>query len=209
MKRPAVGLVLFAVVAVLMATTTAAPKKEKTKKKKPREFKATCPVLGEPAEQDAMILYQGKKLYFCCQSCPDIFASTAKVYTTAVHRQWYQTGQIVQVACPLKGHDLDPVLAVNVTVGGVKLKVCCPGCEQKLKSLKGDKRLAAVFGSLKKGFTLQSKCPVSGKPIDPTRFVTYQKQKVWFCCPKCRKAFLANPKKYLAKLPRPRATKKK
>ena len=31
--------------------------------------------------------------------------------------------------------------------------------------------------------------------------VMFQKQKVWFCCGKCRVAFMANPKKFLAKLP--------
>ena len=91
----------------------------------------------------------------------------------------------------------------------MKLKVCCPGCQQKLKALKGDKKLAAVFASLKKGFTLQSRCPVSGKPIDPARSLTYQKRKVWFCCPKCPRTFLADPKKYLARLPRSKTVNKK
>ena len=175
--------------------------KRKAASKKPKEFKATCPVLGEPAEKDAVVMYRGKKLYFCCQSCPDIFNASPKVYTTAVHRQWFQTGEIVQVACPLKGHDLDDFLSVAVNVGGVKLKVCCQGCAKKLATLKGDKKVAAVFGSLDKGFTLQTKCPVSGKPIDRDQMVMFQKQKVWFCCGKCRVAFMANPKKFLAKLP--------
>ena len=200
---------LLALLAVVAATSIAAEQKGKKKKaKKPAEFKATCPVLGELAEKDALMLYRGKKPYFCCQSCPDIFNATPRVYTTAVHRQWFQTGEIAQVACPLKGHDLDDVLSVAVTVGGVKVKVCCPGCAKKLAALKGDKKVAAVFASLGKGFTLQSKCAVSGKPIDAAHVVTFRKQKVWFCCPKCKKAFLANPKKYLAKLPQLKAKKK-
>lgn len=200
---------LLALLAVVAATSIAAEQKGKKKKaKKPAEFKATCPVLGELAEKDALMMYRGKKLYFCCQSCPDIFNATPRVYTTAVHRQWFQTGEIAQVACPLKGHDLDDVLSVAVAVGGVKVKVCCPGCAKKLAALKGDKKVAAVFASLGKGFTLQSKCAVSGKPIDAAHVVTFRKQKVWFCCPKCKKAFLANPKKYLAKLPQLKAKKK-
>ena len=183
--------------------------KRKAAKKKPKEFKATCPVLGEPAAQDAMVMYRGKKLYFCCQSCPDIFNVTPNVYSTAVHLQWFQTEQIAQVACPLKGHGLDDVLSVAVEVGGVKVKVCCAGCAKKLKLLKGDKKVAAVFAKLDKGFTVQTKCPVSGKAIDPIYEATYQKQKIWFCCPKCHKAFLANPKKYIAKLPQLKTAKKK
>ena len=68
--------------------------KRKAAKKKPKEFKATCPVLGAPAAQDAMVMYRGKKLYFCCQSCPDIFNVSPNVYSTAVHLQWIQSEQI-------------------------------------------------------------------------------------------------------------------
>ena len=89
------------------------------------------------------------------------------------------------------------------------MKVCCAGCAKKLKSLKGDKKVAAVFAKLDKGFTVQTKWPVSGKAIDPIYEATYQKQKIWFCCPKCHKAFLANPKKYIAKLPQLKTAKKK
>jgi len=182
--------------------------KRKAAQKKPKEFKATCPVLGEPAEKDALVMYRGKKLYFCCQSCPDIFNATPNVYATAVHRQWFQTGEIAQVACPLKGHDLDDVLSVAVDVGGVKVKVCCKGCATKLAGFKGDKKVAAVFASLEKGFSLQTTCPVSGKPIDPIYVTIFRKQKAWFCCPKCNKAFLANPAKYIARLPQLKTKKK-
>ena len=186
---------LLALLAVVAATSIAAEKKgEKKKAKKPAEFKATCPVLGELAEKDALMMYRGKKLYFCCQSCPDIFNATPKVYTTAVHLHWFQTGEIAQ--------------AVAVAGGGVKVKGCCPGCAKKLAALKGDKKVAAVFASLGKGFTLQAKCAVSGKPINTDHVITFQKQKVWFCCPKCKKAFLANPKKFLAKLPQLKTKKK-
>ena len=169
--------------------------------KKPKEFRATCPVLGEPAEKDALVMFQGKKLYFCCQSCPDIFNVTPRIYLTKVHLQWYQTGEIVQVACPLKGHVLDPDLSVTITVGGEKLKLCCPGCQAKLGKLKGDKKIDAVFKNIARGFTLQSKCPVSGKPIKAGHVVEYRKQKVYFCCPKCPKVFSDGPKKFLSKLP--------
>jgi Cu(I)/Ag(I) efflux system membrane fusion protein len=48
---------------------------------------------------------------------------------------------------------------------------------------------------------LQDICPVSGKPIDPTKFVEHEGQKVYFCCGGCPKAFTADPDKFLAKLP--------
>ena len=193
MKLLSSALVILVVAALVVAADKPA--------KKPKEFRATCPVLGEPAEQDALVMFGGKKLYFCCQSCPDIFNVTPKIYLTKVHLQWYQTGEIVQVACPLKGHELDPDLSVTTTVGGEKLKLCCPGCQGKLDKLKGDKKIDAVFKDIARGFSLQTKCPVTGKPIKADHVVKYKQQKVYFCCPKCPKVFTGNPKKFLAKLP--------
>jgi len=177
------------------------------KKPKPKPFKATCPVKGEPAEQDAFILVGGRKVYFCCQSCPFVFDLANDIERVRVNRQFLETGQIVQIACPLTGHDLKP--GVTIDVGGVKVTLCCPGCQAKLNKLKGDKRIDAVFGKITRGFTFQVKCPVSGKPIKPRHVVKYKKQAVFFCCPKCPKAFEANPKKFVSKLPQLRKKKKK
>ncbi|HNS22153.1 MAG TPA: YHS domain-containing protein [Sedimentisphaerales bacterium] len=48
----------------------------------------------------------------------------------------------------------------------------------------------------------QKTCPVmEGNPIDPNLFVEYKGKKVYFCCKGCPEKFLANPEKYLAKLP--------
>ncbi|MBN1816272.1 MAG: efflux RND transporter periplasmic adaptor subunit [Sedimentisphaerales bacterium] len=47
----------------------------------------------------------------------------------------------------------------------------------------------------------QTICPVMGNPIDETVFTEYQGKKVYFCCPGCIDTFLAEPDKYLAKLP--------
>jgi YHS domain-containing protein len=73
-------------------------------------------------------------------------------------------------------------------------KVAKADDEAKLKLLFSE----AAF---KKGFTSQTKCPVSGKDIDPEHFVEYQKEKVYFCCPNCPGAFEKDPAKFVAKLP--------
>jgi len=49
--------------------------------------------------------------------------------------------------------------------------------------------------------TEQTTCPVMGNPIDKSISVEYQGKKVYFCCKACPEKFLANPEKYLAKLP--------
>jgi len=50
--------------------------------------------------------------------------------------------------------------------------------------------------------TEQTTCPVmEGNPINKSIFVEYKGKKVYFCCKGCPETFLANPEKYIAKLP--------
>ncbi len=47
---------------------------------------------------------------------------------------------------------------------------------------------------------VNTKCPVSGEDIDPSKTVVYKGQTIAFCCPDCIKAFNKDPEKYVAKL---------
>jgi YHS domain-containing protein len=47
----------------------------------------------------------------------------------------------------------------------------------------------------------QTTCPVMGGPIDKNIFVEYKGKKVYFCCNGCPATFLADPEKYISKLP--------
>jgi len=40
----------------------------------------TCPVMGGPINKDIFIEYQGKKVYFCCNGCPDTFRASPEKY---------------------------------------------------------------------------------------------------------------------------------
>jgi YHS domain-containing protein len=40
----------------------------------------TCPVMGEPIDKNIFIEYQGKKVYFCCNACPDLFKANPEKY---------------------------------------------------------------------------------------------------------------------------------
>lgn len=50
-------------------------------------------------------------------------------------------------------------------------------------------------------FGEQTLCPVMGTPINKEYFVEYKGKTVYFCCPGCDETFLADPEKYLPKLP--------
>ncbi|SYZ72341.1 conserved membrane hypothetical protein [Candidatus Zixiibacteriota bacterium] len=47
-----------------------------------------------------------------------------------------------------------------------------------------------------------SQCPVlTDETVDPSIYTDYQGKRIYFCCNKCRREFLENPQKYLARLP--------
>ena len=40
----------------------------------------TCPVMGGAINKDIFVEYQGKKVYFCCNGCPDVFKADPAKY---------------------------------------------------------------------------------------------------------------------------------
>ena len=163
-----------------------------------KKFKANCPISGKAAKEGSTAAYLGKKVYFCCDNCPKAFTANPKKYAAKAHHQLVQTEQVVQVACPLTGGKINPKAAIKVD--GVEVAFCCNNCRGKATKAKDQVKL--VFAKLDKGFTLQNKCPLSGKKIDPTKTVaTYKGKKVYFCCDGCPAAFKKDPAKYAAKLP--------
>lgn len=164
-----------------------------------KAFKATCPMSGGAAKQDHAVDFQGKKVYFCCDKCPEAFKKDPAKVAGKVWLQFLQTGQAVQIACPLSGHDVDGTVASEV--GGVKVLVCCDDCAGKIKDASADEKIALAFGKPEKAYTLQSACPVSNKPIKAEVSVEHEGKKVFFCCPGCPDAFKKDPAKFASKLP--------
>ena len=50
------------------------------------------------------------------------------------------------------------------------------------------------------GHPINTKCPVSGKPIDPSKTVVYKGKIVAFCCDDCKAKFEKDPTPFLARL---------
>jgi YHS domain-containing protein len=40
----------------------------------------TCPVMGNPIDKSIFVEYRGKKVYFCCKGCPDVFQADPAKY---------------------------------------------------------------------------------------------------------------------------------
>lgn len=160
------------------------------------EFSAKCPVSGKPAKEDKSVDHLTKKVYFCCDGCPAAFKKDPAKFATNTNLQLVATGQAKQVGCPFSG---GPVKSEAIDVEGAKVGFCCNNCKGKAE--KSDDKVALIFASLAKGFTLQAACPVSGKPIDATKVVEHDGRKVYFCCDGCPDAFKKEPAKFTSKLP--------
>jgi YHS domain-containing protein len=176
-------------VGILVASAALAAAEEK--------FSATCPVSGKPAKEACNVEHNGKKVYFCCGNCPKQFKADSAKYTAKTNLQLLQTKQIAQFACPFTGKVINP--DTKVTVEGTGVCFCCENCQGKFS--KAEDKVACVFAKIGKGFTTQTACPVSGKPIDMEHSATHDGRKVFFCCPNCPKAFAKNPDKFAKKLP--------
>jgi len=162
-----------------------------------KKFEATCPVSGGAAKKENAEKYKGKQVYFCCQNCPKAFKAEPKKFDTQVKLQWLETAQITQVGCPLSGKQLDESTAI--TVGKAKVAFCCENCKGEVEA--ASDKAKAVFANFDKAFTLQTGCPISGKPINAAQSVEHNGKKVYFCCPGCPDAFKKEPEKFMAKLP--------
>jgi YHS domain-containing protein len=163
-----------------------------------KESKAKCPVSGKPAKADVTADYLGKKVQFCCEGCPSEFKANTAKYAAKANAQLVATGEAVQVGCPFSGGPVNP--ATKIDVDGAEVGFCCNNC--KAKAEKAENKLDLVFAKLGKGFTTQTTCPVSGKPISAKQSVEYKGSKVYFCCGGCPEAFNKDPEKFAAKLPK-------
>lgn len=182
---------LLAVVSGLFVASAVADKETD------KPFEATCVVSGAPAKRENAEKYMGKEVYFCCQNCPKAFKADPKKFDLKAKAQWLETKQITQVACPLSG---GPVNEKETSqLGKATVAFCCEKCKGAVD--KADDKAKLVFGNFDKGFTLQTSCPVSGKPLDVSKVVEHDGKKVYFCCGGCPDAFKKEPEKYTAKLP--------
>lgn len=175
-----------------------------------KKFEATCPVSGKPAIESSFVeMKDGSKVYFCCENCPKAYKADRKKFALKAHNQLLESGQIVQVACPLTGKPVNKDVTVEMAEANVGL--CCKNCLAKFNAADDEAKLKLVFSAaaMKKGFTHQTKCPVSGKDIDPANSVEYKGEKVYFCCPNCPAGFEKDPEKFVAKLPQFAKAKKK
>ncbi|MCL5279762.1 MAG: YHS domain-containing protein [Planctomycetes bacterium] len=84
-RSVALGSLVVFVGLVLGVLVLAGCQKEKPAVRQPAKQAAageqtTCPVMGNPIDKNIFVEYQGKKVYFCCKGCPDMFRANPEKY---------------------------------------------------------------------------------------------------------------------------------
>ena len=101
-----------------------------------------CPISGKKVLADKSVDYKGGEVFFCCANCPTAFAKSTDKFATKANHQLVQTGQFTQTACPIKaGKPVNPDKTCDVA--GVKVAVCCGGCQGKLSKI--EDKVTTVF----------------------------------------------------------------
>jgi YHS domain-containing protein len=52
-----------------------------------------CPVMGEPIDPNVYTDYEGRRIYFCCQSCKATFEKDPEKYVAKVDEQLKAAGE--------------------------------------------------------------------------------------------------------------------
>ncbi len=155
-----------------------------------------CPVGGQPINLAVSTATDDGPVFFCCRNCIKKFEADAKKYSEKLtdQRKALATLAQVQVTCPVSGEAVKS--DVFLEEKGSKTYFCCSNCRGKY-----EKEPAKYAVKLANSFAYQTKCPVTGKAIDPRVSATAQAgETVFFCCKDCPGKFQKDVERFAPKL---------
>jgi YHS domain-containing protein len=174
------------------------------------------PLLTDPVgdslvnvDKPAVLVYQGRELHFVNEANVEKFNADPGKYLDEVDKMIVaqQTPLYPLDTCVVSGEKLgDMQKPVDYVYGNRLVRFCCPKCVSVFNSdpAKYLAKIDAAVIAKQKADYKPTECPVSGEKLggdmgDPQYFVIGNRL-VEFCCPMCKKEFVKNPAKYLAKL---------
>ncbi len=183
------GARMFIVMCALLATARAQSGTPKVEV--PFFGNSTCPVTGKPADPKISVLWQGERIFTCCEKC----IVDVKTDPAAFHAKAYPKDKIVDVKnalCPIRGEPAKE--DVTTVFQGRKVRFCCPGCDKAFR--KEPNRHLALLTRKDLKAAGNAKCPVMGEDVTPDSFFTYGGRLIGICCADCSDEFGKDPAKY-------------
>lgn len=154
---------------------------------------ATCPIMGKPVSMPLFVDTELGRIHVCCKPCNKKVLADVQ----AAHQTAYPVVQeLANTACPVSGEPIGDD-AVEVTLQGYKLKLCCSGClatartHSQLTLLKATRPKIADAGN--------DTCPVTGKPVAANALVIVDGTIVHLADPKVADDVVKDPDAALAK----------
>ena len=128
----------------------------------PKSKTITCVVSGDEINKSDLkdhehSTYKDGKVYFCCGGCKMDFDESPKKFAAKANFQLVSSGQYTQTACPVNKGKIHTAKAKKnlkkVTVSGMEVDLCCPGCLKKYN--KASDKFALLFSEkgYEKGFS--------------------------------------------------------
>jgi YHS domain-containing protein len=100
----------------------------------------------------------------------------------------------VNKKCPMSGRAVN--LQQTLTHEGETIAFCCGDCKANFS------QNPAEHASKIQRLTVNTKCPMSGRDINPAQTLTHEKERIAFCCGDCKANFEQDPAQHLAKVVR-------
>ncbi len=155
-----------------------------------------CPVMEELADLSIFVESDQGPVFLCCAECKDKYSSDPAKYAANLEKQRDLLEKMpkTQVRCPVSGKAVSKDAFIEDA--GKKISFCCKACPEGYK-----KEPAKFSKKLANAYTYQTRCPVSGEPIDPAVFLDLKtKQRIYFSDKECVTKFNSEPAKYVEKL---------
>lgn len=156
-----------------------------------------CPVTGEQIAFSIKALTNDGPVYFSSEEARDTFNAAPEKYArqTAAQREALKKLPRVQVTCPVTGNPIDG--KTQIFTDGKVVDFCCTNCVSKFDSAELTERERRAYDAkLEASYTYQTRCPLSGDPIDPTVYAEIAEDlRVYFCCAGDRDAFVKGLKR--------------
>ena len=89
----------------------------------------TCPVTGHAVDKHVYQDYQGKRVYFCCESCVEEFNKDPESYMEKLKAEGVvlEAAPKAQTKCPVMGGDINK--EVYSDYEGKRVYFCCENCK--------------------------------------------------------------------------------
>lgn len=157
-----------------------------------------CPVMdsGEPIDLSVSAFSEDGPVFFCCENCIGKYQADKQKYAAKIAEQRKALADLprVQVKCPVTNQACDHKRYTEVD--GKKVFFADAAAADKFQ-----KDPAKYKVMLNNAYTYQTKCPVTGNPIQPRLSATIAGGRtIYFATADAKKAFLGDPAKYVAAL---------